>query len=468
MDSEDEYAYGDVSTAFDVSSTKQIVSRVARKQLSRRWDLRKMTAAELRTLNVNPSIENSCNRFEDLQEDLQRTIFHRYIDLHEDSNSSYFTLSRAKQLANVNKTLWGFTHDLPSISVNIGSINCIDICMESDKVDRDGDRLAVSRGLWRAFLQIRSKQCKSVLKMANGQFAPVLDVDIEMKYRSFINHQPEEDRIEEQSHTFFMETDIFMYSCGQGGRTKVKAGRYKKTRVGTFKPLQPIEIDEDGDGVIDDEVTRLPLIIREERLKAFENKTRPFVLDLKLEEKMMKCSTYKALNDRMVDNLVNSQPTAIVEECPLEFTFKIEALLCIMQHAICPLKVRERVACVERAARKRAVALMEEVRTTEKESSISALMRDHDEESHERTEEKRRKCLASSGAGSSSGVTTIDVQLRNMWEIVTSRERDLKIEYERLASRVGIPGGRMAHEALNEVKGRLDEIRSILLLMLRG
>lgn len=463
MDSEDDDVY-DAPVLSTVTTSTRRESSAPKKATVKRWDLRGMSVEEMRALSVSTSTEESCDHIEALPEEMLREIVHCYIGLHEEANATYFSLMRARHIANVSKTMWRITHELPPINVEIGSVNSVDICKESNIVDADGDELVVPCGMWRGFLQVRDTKRKSVLKMDNGKFAPLLDVSVQMKIRSFVNYQPEEDRIDEWVHTFSLNPSAFKYSPSQmhdNVCTRANGGQYDKTMMNTFRPCGAIELDIDGVAIIDDEVPRVPVMLREAQCASVKDAahTKAFRWSLHVSEKVIHIRAHKQLSARLKESDGRTDGAYVPTDEHLEFSFRIRPLLHTMQHAICPYEMHEKIARSERTARKRAMLRMEQVRLAEDESNIAALMRDHDEESYERTDEKRRKLAAlkppQPAAGPSSAALTIDEKLHTLRHYLVARERQLMAEYDASMDAASLP----------LLDGRLSEVHALMALM---
>lgn len=422
------------------------------------WKLIGKEPLELRNLPVNRAVHNTCTRYDGLPDEIKELIVKHVVDFHEDEDTVYYNVLQAKLLANVSDAFWGLTHQLPRVRYETSSANHIDIYAETQRIDADGDPVDVVHGMWSSALRFVPTERRSVRKL-DGKAPSLLDVSLQIGIKSFTNNQvlPTEDgdcNIEEVEHTFEAPTKLFRFSPSNLGRTVTKGCpiRYQGTVKRIYAPLGEAEVDEEGDVVIDDEQPRR--LLKNQKSTSEELKTMHAPFQVTIDRNHESSAMVRIVARQRLMNAATGRTTK-----PFDFTFMDGAVLKVMREAIDPTELQAKLGPTFRAARKRALESFSKVREVESERNIATMMREHDEESFERTEEKRRNTSSGSLVGSSSSATSFE---RRFLEYVAARERRLKAEYDQLMGQLGTGVDEdMTISQLKVVEGRLGEIHAI-------
>lgn len=437
-----------------------------------------MEPHELREIEVDAAVHNTCKSFNALPEEVLDLILQNVIGFYmmegDCEDIIYYNIRHAQLLSNVNITMWRLMHRLPHINYETKSLNDISIYEPSEDVDADGDRLEQECGKFNGRLRV-FKDASSVQRSVLWDKPILLDsgTKFEMRVRSFVNNQlmqNGESTILEVEWTFNVNKSVMEFRHDHNGRTVNKWApiSYETTQTRTYMPMQPVEIDEDdGKAWVDDEAPRRLLLTSATQNDEMKACRYPFIVNVNFNHS---ASVVRFQAKRRIAKAFRMPSDNVYFEYGAR---EVHPILMIFQHPIDMEAMRLRKQ--GRAARKRAIESFSKVRELEDETSIAAMMREHDEESIERTEEKRIKAaaptepaalaaapvtpaLAAPAAGSSSGVTSFESRLR---AYVAARERRLKTEYEQLMVKLGGDNDVMIISQLKEVEGRIAELLSL-------
>ena len=431
----------------------------------------------IRGLQVNREVHNTCESLEALPDEMKELILRHVIDFCEDTDGDgdalfSYTILQAKLLANVNTTLWRLVHELPIINYNVKSVNNINLYQPTEQFDDDGDPVEISVGMINGTLRFVPTEKRSLI----GQRPRLLDVELQMDVKSFVNNQVigmGDETIVEEVSTFGIHARVFQFPSANINRMVDKSPsiKYISTTTRTYMPIGPVEIDDDGDAIIDDEQPRRLLLTSatpNSELKRVTQTARSFLVtidrnpDINNVRFKSKC--------RGLARALHSNRDEFSE---LAFDYDPRRVINILKVPIDTKKLRDSLVPGERAARKRAMELFSKVRELEDEVSITALMQENDNESIERTEEKRLKTVAAASVASASqaassssetGSSSTSIEAR-LHTYLASRERRLKAEYDQLMSQLHQLDGdneTMILSQLNAVEGRIAEVQGTM------
>lgn len=449
------------------------------------WKLIGMSPEELRNIEVDRGVQNTCESFDALPDEIKDVILRYVIGFHmyeeNDEDIVYYNIRYAQLLSNMSTAMWRLMHQLPHINYESKSINEISIYAPSEAIDTDGDPLEQKCGNFNGKLR--------VFKNATGQRSDLWEkplligtgIKFELSMRSFVNNQltnNEESTIVEVESTFELDKRIMEFTHDDFKKSVNKWApiRYETTTTRTYMPMGPVEIDEqDGKAWVDDEAPRRLLLTSatpNEDLKGTNGY--PFTVTV---DRYQFSPTVRFQPKGRVATALGISSNSLY----YSIYYDARELLAIFNHPIDMVKCQ--MHHTERAARKRCMQLIKEVGEMEKETNILKEMQDHDEESIERTKEKRLKAAstaapaspttstvstaptaptAASDAGTSSGVTSFESRLH---AYIAARARRLKTEYEQLMGDLGGDNDAMIISQLKEVEGRIAEILSLRGLM---
>ena len=430
-----------------------------RSVLRRRWNLLGRSAHYIRSLEVDKTVENTCKSFEELPYEISELIMKHLIGFFDTEESTYYSIFQSRLLANVSIDFWRKMHCLPPIQFETRSLNNIDIWSGTSDVDDDGDQLEVVGGMWSGLLRLlpHASPKRSVL----WDMPPLLDVRLQMSIKSFVNQQMIDDmasNIHEVQSTFELSKTLLQFTRDTFSTLTIDKRvpiEYVETIRRSYAPLGPVEVDEDGDKVLDDEQPRRLLLtstLQNKELKAASFGASPFTALIDRSETVLPTLTLEP-KSKIIEPIFGQSTTTNPKY--YGFCYDIEEILKILEY---PLDETKDYELSERRARKRAMEMFSKVREIEDEANIAKLMQEHDEESFERTEGKRLKANgSSSGAGCSSAAPVEAVQT-----YLGDRERRLKTEYEQLMGQLGGTTDAMVISHLNTVEGRIAEIQAMM------
>ena len=433
----------------------------------RRWNLVGKPPKYIRSLEVDQTIENTCATFEDLPAEIRDLILKHHIGFCDNEDATYYSIFRSRLLASVNTDFWGKMHHLPPIQYQTRSLNSIDIWSLTSAVDVDGDPLEKKNGMWSGMLQLlpHASPKRSVL----WNRPPLIDVDLQMSIKSFVNDDISDDTtptINEVQSTFDVSRKLLQFTCGTSSSLTIEKKipmKYVETIQRSYVPVGSIEVDEDGDKVIDDEQPRRLLLassVQNNELKAASFGSSPFTAIIDRSETVVPTLTLGP-RKKVIHSIFGQDAAATNtdKQTNYDFCYGIEEMLQILQY---PIDEKKEYELSERRARKRAMEMFSKVREIEDEVNISKLMQEHDEESYERTEGKRLKTNGSSSAAGSSSASPVELLQARIHAYLAPKERRYKTQYELLMKQLGGANDAMVLSELNVTEGHLAEIQSMM------